>query len=54
MVNTRKEMGMITVENVANRFACNYMQLGYFNGEESRKGQTEGKLGQTEGRPRAN
>lgn len=55
VVNTMKEIGMITVENVANRFSlvtiCNW---AIYNGEESRKGQTEGKLGadrgQTEGK----
>ncbi len=55
VINTMKEIGMITVENVANRFSlvtiCNW---AIYNGEESRKGQTEGKLGadrgQTEGK----
>lgn len=55
VVDTMKEMGMVTVENVANRFSivtiCNWAT---YNGEESRKGQTEGKLGadqgQTEGK----
>lgn len=58
VVDTMKEMGMVTVENVANRFSlvtiCNW---GTYNGEESRQGQTKGKLGadqgQTEGKPGA-
>jgi hypothetical protein len=58
VVDTMKELGMITVENVANRFSlvtiCNW---GTYNGEESRRGQTKGKpradRGQTEGKPRA-
>lgn len=58
VVDTMKEMGMVTVENVANRFSlvtiCNW---DTYNGEESRRGQTKGKLGanrgQTEGKPRA-
>ena len=58
VVDTMKELGMVTVENVANRFSlvtiCNW---GTYNGEESRRGQTKGKpranQGQTEGKPRA-
>lgn len=55
VVDTMKKLGMVTVENVANRFSlvtiCNW---GSYNGEESRRGQTKGKLGadqgQTEGK----
>lgn len=50
VVDTMKEMGMVTVENVANRFSivtiCNW---GTYNGEESRQGQTKGKLGADQG-----
>ena len=55
VVDTMKELGMVTVENVANRFSlvtiCNW---GTYNGEVSRRGQTKGKpranQGQTEGK----